>query len=112
MKRDKILEHYQVGYKDLKDGDKKLINRTYLISLTGLSNFATDYIDFWKRKDIKIDLQSLKEAIVRLLVEIDTPVDQDGKDINDIDDYKGDKEQVTYRHTHFKWKPLEKVVWF
>jgi hypothetical protein len=111
MKRDKILEHYQVGYKDLKDGDKKLINRTYLISLTGLSNFATDYIDFWKRKDIKIDVQSLKEAIVRLLVEIDIPIDQDGKDIIDIDDYKGDKEQVTYRHTHFKWKQLEKVVW-
>jgi hypothetical protein len=76
VKRDKILERYQVGYKELRDGDRRLVNRTYLINLTGLSNFATDYIDFWKRKDIKIDIQSLKEAIVRLLVEIDIPVDR------------------------------------
>jgi hypothetical protein len=110
VKRDRILERYQVGHKDVKDCDNRLIHRSYLISLTGLSNFATDYTDFWKRKDVKIDVQSIKEAIVRLLVEIDVPVDPNGKDIPDIDDYKGDKDKVTYRQIYFKWKPLERVV--
>jgi hypothetical protein len=110
VKRDKLLERYQVGHKDSRDGDKKLVNRIYLISLTGLSNFATDYTDFWKRKDIKIDVQSLKEAIVRLMVEVDIPVDPDGNDILDIDHYKEDKDKVTYRQIYFKWKPLERVV--
>jgi hypothetical protein len=44
------------------------------------------------------------------MVEVDIPVDPDGNDILDIDDYKGDKDKATYRSIYFKWKPLEKVV--
>ncbi len=100
-----IMERYQIGYRDHD------ASRTYMISLTGLSNFASNYTDFWKRKDIKIDLQSLKEAILRLLVEIDIFVDEKGNDIADIDTYRGSEDKITYRRIHFKWKFIDRVVW-
>jgi Virulence-associated protein E len=104
-----IIERYQIGYRDIKND--RGTNRTYMIRLTGLSNFASDYTDFWKRKDIKIDLQSLKEAILRLLVEVDIPVDENGNDIADIATYKDNEDKIIYRRIHFKWKFMDKVVW-
>jgi hypothetical protein len=82
-----------------------------MVSLTGLSHFATDYINVYQRKDIKIDIQSIKTNILKLMVEIDIPVDPDGKDIENIDDYKKDKDEITYRQIHFKWQSMEKVTW-
>ena len=64
-----------------------------------------------EKKIVKVDLQSLKEAILRLLVEINIPVDENGVDIADVTVYKGDKDKVTYRQKHFKWRFMDKVVW-
>ena len=50
VKITKVNDRYQVGYGDVRDSGDKLLTRTYMISLTGLSEFATDYTDFWKRK--------------------------------------------------------------
>jgi hypothetical protein len=82
-----------------------------MVSLTGLSNFATDYTDFWRRKDVRIDVNSIRDSILKLLVQIDVPFDADGAEIRDIDDYKGSRDEVTYRQIHFKWKDdLDRVV--
>jgi hypothetical protein len=89
----------------------RVINRTYLVSLTALSRFATEYVNYRKRKDIPIDLQSIKTDILKLMVDIDVPADPNGDEIEDINEYKGNKDDIIYNQHHFKWKPLDKVTW-
>jgi hypothetical protein len=111
VKQTRIIEHYQTGYKENRGADNKVINRTYLVSLTALSHFTTEYVNYRKRKDIPIDLQSIKTDILKLMVDIDVPADPNGDEIEDINDYKGNKDDIIYNQHHFKWKPLDKVNW-
>jgi Virulence-associated protein E len=106
----RVKEWYQIGYADEKNLDGNLTSRTYYVSLTGLSRFATNYVNFSNRKDIKVDRDSIKDAILKLMIDIDVPYDPEGKEISDINAYEK-KDEIMYREEHFKWKPLEKVTW-
>ena len=106
----RVAEWYQIGYADDKDADEKVVGRKYMVSLTGLSRFATNYVNFNNRKDIKIDRNLIKDAILKLMISIDVPYDPAGGEILDINEYKN-KDDITYREQNFKWKPSEKVTW-
>jgi hypothetical protein len=110
VKPQRIVEWYQIGYADTKGVEGNIINRRYMVSLTGLSRFATDYVNFRNRRDIKIADESIKADILKLMINVDVPYDPDGKEISDINDYK-DKDKITYHQKNFKWKALDKVTW-
>ncbi len=107
---DVITRRYQIGYKDECDLEDKLIKRAYYVSLTGLSNFATDYVNFYNRKEIRIGSDSIKVDMLKLMLNIDVPYDSDGKEIQNIDEYEK-KDEIAYQQEHFKWKALDKVTW-
>ena len=68
---DRLRERYHIGYKDQKNADGNILQRMYMISLTGLTNYVTDWVGFTKRRDIKIDKQTLKKTVLQVNVTID-----------------------------------------
>jgi Virulence-associated protein E len=108
VKRERMLERYQIGFKDIRDGDKKIIQRMYKISLKGLSTYAADYIDFYKRK-VNIDVSAIKSTILKVMVVVDCYVN----DNDEIITYKAaprdendnvDESQLRHHPVYYKWE--------
>ena len=97
--------------------DGNIIQRMYMISLTGLTNYVTDWIDFTKRRDIRIDKQTLKKTILQVNVTIDRYVDKADDKITYLfdeapkDQFGGvDNTKVAPRPLFFKWEKRDIVT--
>jgi hypothetical protein len=109
--RERIRERYQIDYKDVRGGDRKLIHRMYKISLTGLSTFAADYIDFQRRR-FNVDISAIKSTITKVMVTVDCYVDDDDEIVTydaAPKDKNGDIDEtlVTYHPIYYKWEPRD-----
>jgi hypothetical protein len=107
VKRERIFERYQIGYKDIKTGDGGAFQRMYKISLKGLSAFAADYVDFYKRK-VNIDVSTIKDTITKVMVVVDCYVNDKDEVITyeaAPKDENGDVDETKVRHhpIYYKW---------
>jgi hypothetical protein len=114
---ERLRERYQIGYKDHRNADGNIISRMYMISLKGLTNYATDWIEFTKRRDVRIDTQSLKKTILQVNVIADAYVDRTNDKIRySFDDAPKDEAgsvdstKVMPRPICFKWEKRDVVT--
>jgi hypothetical protein len=114
---DRLRERYRIGYKDHTNADGNIIQRMYMIGLTGLTDYVTDWIDFTKPRDIKIDKQTLKKTILQVNVTIDRYVDRADDKVTYLFDEAPkdqfgnvDHTKVAPRPLFFKWEKRDIVT--
>jgi hypothetical protein len=111
VKRERMFERYQIGHKDIKGGDGAVLQRMYKVSLKGLSTFAADYIDFYRRK-VNIDVSAIKSTITKVMVVVDCYVNDKDEIVTYNDapkDENGDIDEAKARYhpVYYKWEPRD-----